>query len=294
MNGQLNQIILNNKKFLNMPLNMVITPEYTKKVSEQLKKKGVSDSDRTALGTALSFIPIVELSLDIDSIVTGLLNGDKAEFNTGIIGMSGGKIGKALMNAFDYLSDLIVGKEQTDYNINKRKELINMTDNERIALFNKYGYGGYDKWVKDGMPPLTENFVNEEESELNQDSVEDITNKLNSIMSQTYINYTEEDYGLDKDIFNWFKRRYTVFNVFLAEDIHDVMTGENDWLLEYNRAKFIDYLLINSLLNFFHKVLGEEYDGEDFKRNGSKEGWLYFVRDIYEDEISSIYDELKN
>jgi hypothetical protein len=154
-NNQLNQIILNNKKVLNMPLNAEITPEYTKKILERLKKiKKISESDRNLLGTAISFIPIFELSIDIHSIVNGLLNGDRAEFNTGVIGMTNGKIGKALMNAFDYLSDLIIGVEQTDNNIKKRTELINMTNNERIALFNKYGYGGYDKWVKDGMPPL--------------------------------------------------------------------------------------------------------------------------------------------
>ena len=154
-NNQLNQIILNNKKVLNMPLNAEITPEYTKKISEQLKKmKGISESDRTLLGTAINFVPIYEKYLDIKSIVTGLLNGDKTEFNTGVIGITDGRIGKALMNAFDYLSDFIIGVEQTDNNIKKRTELINMTNNERIALFNKYGYGGYDKWVKDGMPPL--------------------------------------------------------------------------------------------------------------------------------------------
>lgn len=155
--NDLNVIILNNKKFFGLPINTEITPEYSKKVAEQLSKRaiGIKESDRTLLKTAVNFFPYYEKYLDFESVFSGLLNGDRSEFNMGLIGIGGGTfIGKALMNAFDYLSDFIVGKKQTDYNIDKRKSLINMNNNERIELFKRYGPGGYDKWVEDGMPPL--------------------------------------------------------------------------------------------------------------------------------------------
>jgi hypothetical protein len=153
-NPEMDKVILQNKKYFGMPLNTQITPQYTKKVNNFLKKKNVSPEERTFLGATIGLIPIIDEFLDYSSIIKGIIKGDKATLNTGVIGLEQPFAGKALTNLFDYFSEKTMGKKYTDNNVSKRENIVNMTDNERIKLFQKYGYGGYDKWVKDGKPKL--------------------------------------------------------------------------------------------------------------------------------------------
>jgi hypothetical protein len=42
-------------------------------------------------------------------------------------------------------------------------------------------------------------------------------------------------------------------------------------------------------MDFFFNFADVEYYGEDFERDGQQEGWLYFVKDIFEDELGEVY-----
>jgi hypothetical protein len=108
---------------------------------------------RSFLETASQFIPIYEQGLDIKDIVQGAITGDTEMRNRGIVGMAAPVSGKAVMGTLDYLTEKVFGKNQADYNEDKRKSIINSPTFNR-ALFEKYGWGGYDKWIKDGKPPL--------------------------------------------------------------------------------------------------------------------------------------------
>jgi hypothetical protein len=141
--------------------------------------------------------------------------------------------------------------------------------------------------------------LNEEQSRsvqpFRQEIVKGIVEKLNDIFSSAFIRFNEEDdYGLEPGKFKWFKRRLEVFNTILADNIYTVQIGEYEWLMEEHKEQFIKSILIDTLLSFFSNVDGEDYDGEDFQRDGRQEGWLYFTKDIYEDELGKIYNELKN
>lgn len=114
-----------------------------------------AQNGRSFWETASQFIPVYEQFLDIKDIVQGAFTGDTEMRNRGIVGMTAPVSGKALMGGLDYLTEKFLGKEAADYNEDKRKSIINSPTFNR-ALFEKYGWGGYDKWVKDGKPPLYE------------------------------------------------------------------------------------------------------------------------------------------
>ncbi len=142
-------------------------------------------------------------------------------------------------------------------------------------------------------------FLNEQDSRFSHDEeakqmVGDIVKKLADIFSSSYVKYDEEDYGIEPGKFKWFKRRLKHFVVNLADNIHTVYIGEYDWLMEEPKQKFIDSILIYALMNFFEEAADEETEVEDFKRDGKYEGWLYFVRDIYKNEMGIFYDEMKD
>jgi len=124
-------------------------------------------------------------------------------------------------------------------------------------------------------------------------NMEYIIDKIKHATSN-YIVKDEEDYGLDKEMFKWFKRRYAVFIGYLASVIDSVQTNEYEWLLEFNKNKFVEFVLIYSLLDFFYNLEGKHYDVEDFQRDGSQDKWLYFVKDIYGNLLGEMYDELKS
>ena len=120
-------------------------------------KKEISNttdnSGRSFWETASQFIPVYEQFLDIKDIVQGAFTGDTEMRNRGILGTGAPVSGKALMGGLDYLTEKTQGKETADYNEEKRKTIVNSPTFNR-ALFEKYGWGGYDKWVKAGKPPL--------------------------------------------------------------------------------------------------------------------------------------------
>jgi len=110
---------------------------------------------RTLLGTLSNFIPYYETYLDVKDAIMGGLTGDRARMNQGIFGLGSPSFsGKALTSTLDYLTEKGLGKDVADYNEEKRNELINMSQRDRQKLFEKYGAGGYNKWVKAGQPKL--------------------------------------------------------------------------------------------------------------------------------------------
>ena len=147
-------VVKANKKYLGLPEDSNITSEYLVKVKQKLKQAGVGDSEIELLGNLAGFIPYFENAIDLESIVSGIINNDKEELNSGIVGMVAPFAGKVVLNLVDYYNEKVSGKEKAQYDSKKRKEIVNMTDSERQKLFVKYGMGGYDKWVADGKPPL--------------------------------------------------------------------------------------------------------------------------------------------
>jgi hypothetical protein len=148
-------IIVMNKKYLGLPPNHQITPEYTKKLDAELAKKNIGLSQRTFLGSAQGFIPLWGDAVDTVSLIEGLYTGDVEKVNGGIIGLLSPHFAtKAVTSFVDYLAEKLVGKEFADDLEKKRNEILNMGQHDREELFKRYGYGGYDKWVKDGKPPL--------------------------------------------------------------------------------------------------------------------------------------------
>lgn len=147
-------IVKANKKYLGLPENSNITQDYLVKVKQKLKQAGVGDSEIELLGNLAGFIPYFETAIDLESIVSGIINNDKEELNSGLVGMVAPFAGKVVLNLVDYFNEKTFGREKGKEISNKRKEIVNMTDSEKRKLFNKYGMGGYDKWVADGKPPL--------------------------------------------------------------------------------------------------------------------------------------------
>lgn len=109
---------------------------------------------RTFWQTASQFVPGYETYLDIKDIVAGAAKGNKAQMNQGVIGLGQPFAGKAISGGLDYLTEKLFGKQVADEISTKREGIVNMTDRERQELFKRYGYGGYDKWVKAGKPKL--------------------------------------------------------------------------------------------------------------------------------------------
>lgn len=121
--------------------------------SEKLKK--CVDS-RGFWNTFSQFVPGYETYLDVKDVVQGATTGNTAQKNQGIIGLAQPVAGKAVTNLLDYVTEKLLGKDVADEIAERRQGVVNMSDKERIALFKKYGFGGYEKWVKDGKPPLYE------------------------------------------------------------------------------------------------------------------------------------------
>jgi len=107
-----------------------------------LKKDKVG---RTFIGTASQFVPGYETYLDVKDIVVGAAKGDKKRMNQGVVGLGQPFAGKAMSGALDYATEKTLGKSAADKNQEKRESILDMTTNERIALYKKYGRGGYDK-----------------------------------------------------------------------------------------------------------------------------------------------------
>ena len=109
---------------------------------------------RTLLGTLSNFIPIYETYVDVKDAIMGGLTGDKDRMNQGILGLGAPFAGKAITSGIDYLTEKFLGKDVADYNETRRNDIVNMSPNDLQKLFQKYGAGGYDKWVKAGKPKL--------------------------------------------------------------------------------------------------------------------------------------------
>lgn len=119
------------------------------------EKYSNNGKDRTLLETIVNFLPRIEQAVDVKDMVAGAVTGDREQMNSGVIGMAAPIAGKAVLTTMDYATEKGLGRDVAEANAMKRKELVNMTDNERMALFKKYGYGGYDKWVRAGRPDLS-------------------------------------------------------------------------------------------------------------------------------------------
>lgn len=147
-------IIKRNKKYLNLAVDLQITPEYVKKINDLLAKKNVDESQRTLMGSLVGLIPVYEQFADFETIIGGILTKSLADVNAGILGLAMPISYKAVTGLIDYVGEKIAGKESADYNAKMRDEILNMGQHGREELFRRYGYGGYDKWVKAGRPKL--------------------------------------------------------------------------------------------------------------------------------------------
>jgi hypothetical protein len=129
-----------------------------------------------------------------------------------------------------------------------------------------------------------------------EDKLSHIMDRVNNGMTKS--DYTDwEDYGLEneKEMVNVFKRRFGTFKEYLARTISYVKDGHYDWFKKIaNKSKFTDELLVIVLMDFFYDLMDMNLEGEDFTRNGKYEMWLYFVRDLYGDLITEIYNEINN
>ncbi len=149
------QIVLLNKSYLGLPKNTQITPEYTKKMSDELIKKDVDRSTRTIMGSLQNFIPMWGDVLDFTTLIDGFRTKDLEKINGGAIGLLSPHFAyKAITSFVDYSAEKLQGKDFADYWEKKRNEVINMGTHDREELYKRYGMGGYDKWVKAGRPPL--------------------------------------------------------------------------------------------------------------------------------------------
>jgi hypothetical protein len=148
-------VIKLNKKFFGLPVNTQITPEYTKKINDLLIKKNVDTSQRTLLGALVNFIPVYETVVDLQTLVDGIVNADKLKINGGLVGLSNPLFStKAIINLLSWFTEKILDKGHADYHENATSDIVNMSQQDREKLFKKYGYGGYEKWVKAGKPKL--------------------------------------------------------------------------------------------------------------------------------------------
>ena len=103
---------------------------------------------------SLGLVPGVETVLDASDVVQGAWKGDKEQMNRGLVGLGQPVSGKAVGSFVDYLTEQMLGKETADKNAQKRNGIINMSGADLQKLYIKYGPGGYDKWVSEGMPKL--------------------------------------------------------------------------------------------------------------------------------------------
>lgn len=97
------------------------------------------------LQAVAGFIPGLETVMDVKDIAVGALTGDYAQMQRGKLGLTLPVSGKTLMAGMDMASPGLGGKID---------EVANMSKADYVKLFKRYGYGGYDQWVKAGRPQL--------------------------------------------------------------------------------------------------------------------------------------------
>jgi hypothetical protein len=154
-NPVFDDVIKLNKKFFGLPVNSQITPDYSKKINDLLNKKNVDTSQRTLMGALVNFIPVYETAVDLQTLVDGITTADKSKMYGGLVGLSNPLFStKAITNLYSWFVEKILDKEQADYYENSLSDIVNMSQDNREKLFKKYGYGGYEKWVKAGKPKL--------------------------------------------------------------------------------------------------------------------------------------------
>lgn len=102
-----------------------------------------------------------------------------------------------------------------------------------------------------------------------------------------------EYYGLDKELFYNFKRKFSLFREYLARVIYNFKTNEYGFLGSFPKPHFIRTVIIYALLDFFYEQFGKEFDVEDFMRDGEQDGFFYLFQDIYGKMIGDMYDEFK-
>jgi len=107
--------------------------------------------------TVAGFIPGIESAIDLKDMVMGAVTGNYAQMQRGKIGAVAPLSGKALMGGLDMASP---GSS------NAINEVLNMSKTDQAKLFKKYGYGGYDQWVKAGRPKLSEGGQTRNEREM--------------------------------------------------------------------------------------------------------------------------------
>jgi len=131
------------------------TPGLTDLIKKTWNRYSNNGNDRTFLDVASNFIPKYEQFVDYKDMATGAATLDKEKLNSGVLGLAAPIAGKAALSGMDYFTEKMLGKKEADNMAQKRKDLVNMSENELVGLFKKYGRGGYDKWVKEGKPSLT-------------------------------------------------------------------------------------------------------------------------------------------
>jgi hypothetical protein len=148
------EVIKKNKEYFKLPINTDLSVDYISKAEQKLKQAGVGDAEIELLGTLIGFIPYFETAIDYKSIVDGIIENDTEKLNSGIIGLTAPFAGKVVLNLVDYFNKKLLGDKKGKEMTKNRTDIINMTNSERIKLYQKYGHGGYDKWIADGKPKL--------------------------------------------------------------------------------------------------------------------------------------------
>jgi hypothetical protein len=150
-----NQRFLNKKYNLNLPVDGKVSEEYTKALNLHLEFLKISRETIKIMGIASNFLPVYETYLDLKTLVNGIISGDNEQLFGGIASLSSASISyKAIVNLLDYFAEKTVGETKANNMANARKDVLNMSDYELELLYKNYGWGGYDKWVKDGKPEL--------------------------------------------------------------------------------------------------------------------------------------------
>jgi hypothetical protein len=142
------------QKGISVSDNTKIKPIVEKSNINRETVRAIPKDERSFLEVLSNFIPGYETYVDARDAVIGGMSGDRARMNQGIIGLGAPFAGKVVTSGIDYLTEKVLGKDVADYNETKRNDVVNMSQNDSQKLFEKYGPGGYDKWVKAGKPKM--------------------------------------------------------------------------------------------------------------------------------------------